>query len=110
MAKSRYLSEELGTEVATPSGYYQPLEEGYVDHQGRRLLYTVGSACVEASCCGVGDWRYIRVEGYLVNDACSGGGNEERGMEIETVEDENERAAISKLLEDKHPGTRIEFR
>jgi hypothetical protein len=110
MARSRYVSEELGSEVATPSGYYRPLEEGYLDHQGRRLLYTLGNACVEASCCGVGDWRYARVEGYVVDDTAGRGGVHGVPVEIETIEDQEERVAIGKLLEEKYPGARVEFR
>jgi len=110
MTRSRYVSEELGSEVRAPSGYYQPLEEGYIDYQGRRLLYTLGNACIETSCCGVGDWRYARVEGYAVDHASGHGGRGSGSIEIETIEDEDERAAIGKLLEDKHPGVRVEFR
>ena len=110
MTRSRYVSEDIGSEVATPSGYYQPLEEGYLDYQGRRFLYTLGNACIEASCCGVGDWRYARVEGYVVGHAAGPGGGGNGPIEIETIEDEDERAAVGKLLEDKHPGVRVEFR
>ena len=110
MARSKYVSEELGREVASPSGYYQPSEEGYLYYQGRGLLYTLGSACIEASCCGVGDWRYARVEGYVVDHAAGPGGGGGGPIEIETIEDEDERAAIHRLLEDTHPGIRVEFR
>jgi hypothetical protein len=104
-----YSPEELGKEVVTPAGYYQPLEEGSVEYAGKSLLYTVGTACIEASCCGRGSWDYLRVEGFLVAavpaDAAGG-----RPVEIDTVDDAGERMVIKSLLQEKHPGVRVEFR
>ena len=68
MARSLYTHEELGREIEAPSGYYQPMEEAWLAFQGRQLLYVLGAACIEASCCGVGSWSYLRVEGYSAED------------------------------------------
>jgi hypothetical protein len=108
--RARHIGQELGAEVEAPSGHYKPLEERFLGHEGRRLLYTLGSACIEVSCCGVGDWQYARVEGYLVEDSHPRGQGDPGGIEIDTIDDERERAAIAKLLEEEHPGVRIEFR
>lgn len=120
-----YLPEELGVEVVAPSGYYMPREEAFLSRGDKRLLCVLGSFCIEASCCGVGSWNYLRVEGYVVEkddsrhgavlvDAAGSDAAGSRaagpGLEIDTVEDPAERAAISSLLLDKHPGVRIEFR
>jgi hypothetical protein len=109
MARSSYVPEDLGNEIAAPSGYYQPLEAGFLDYGGKRLLYTLGTACVEASCCGRGSWNYLRVEGYVVGNAADG---QVAGqpLEIDSIEDESERSAIGRLLLEKHPGVRIEYR
>jgi hypothetical protein len=110
MAREIYLPEELGYEVCTPSGYYQPVDKALVDYGGKRVLYASGIACVDASCCGTGSWQYLRVEGYVVEN----GRHEERiledRIEIDTIEDDGEKTAISRLLLEKHPGARIEFR
>jgi hypothetical protein len=109
VARSIYPADEIGHEIAAPSGYYRPCEQGFTAHAGRRLLYTLGTACIEASCCGRGSWDYLRVEGYVVagpsEDPTTGG-----PVEIDTVEDAAEKAAIARLLQGKHPGARIEFR
>ena len=110
MARSRYVPDEFGNEVAAPSGYYQPLEQGSIDYDGKRLLYTLGIACVEASCCGIGSWNYLRVEGYVVENDSSQNQSDAKDIEIETIEDDSEKTAISELLLDRHPGARIEFR
>jgi len=110
MARTVYVREDFGDEVAAPSGYYQPLEEAFVDYNGKRLLCIVGTACIEASCCGIGSWLYLRVEGYVVDNDSSQSQSGGTCQEIETIEDDGEKRAITKLLLDKHPGARIEFR
>jgi hypothetical protein len=110
MTRSTYSPEILGKEFAAPSGYYQPLEEKIIDHGKRRLLYTLGTACIEASCCGVGSWDYVRVEGYVIEPGSHRDAGEARQIEIDTVEDAGDKALITKLLLDMHPGVRIEFR
>lgn len=110
MTIRNYVPEVFGDEVAAPSGYYVPLEEGFVHYNGRRLLYVSGTACIEASCCGIGSWQYARVEGYVVENDSSQSHGDGTGLEIETIEDEGDRMAIRTLLLDKHPGARIEFR
>jgi len=110
MARAVYIPEDFGTEVSAPSGYYVPLQEEIIDHGGRRLLFVSGAACIEASCCGIGRWGYVRVEGYVVDEDRAGQGSENSCLAIETVEDDGERRAIGRLLQDRYPGARIEFR
>lgn len=104
------MHEDLGNEVVAPSGYYVPLKEEFLDHKGKRVLYILGSSCIEASCCGVSSWTYARVHGYVAGAELSpsraGGG----GFPVDTIEDDAEKRDISRLLMAKHPGVRIEFR
>ncbi len=106
MARLSYALDALGVEVAAPSGYYQPVQEDFLYFQDRRLLYTLGTACIEASCCGVGSWNYLRVEGYLVEGGAGASGT----VEVDTVEATQEKTVITRLLQAKHPGVRVEFR
>lgn len=110
MTRSRYVPEDFGAEVKAPSGYYQPLAEALLDYDGKCLLCTIGTACIEASCCGAGSWGYVRVEGYLLGGASSGARREGQPTEIDTVDDPGDRAAIRTLLLERHPGARVEFR
>ena len=113
MARATYTPESLGTEIEAPSGYYTPVEERFIDLAGKRLLYVLGNACIETSCCGTGSWSYARVEGYVVEAPHPDGAHDDAGrmsLEVETVEDAAERSAIGTLLSDRHPGARVEFR
>ena len=110
MARATYIPEDVGNEVSAPSGYYQPIDKALVDHEGRKVLYTSGIVFIEASCCGIGSWQYVRVEGYVVENEPYQEVSFDNRIEIETIEGDGERSAISKLLLERHPGARIEFR
>jgi hypothetical protein len=110
MARATYIPEDVGNEVSAPSGYYQPVDKAIIDYEGKKILYTSGVACIEASCCGTGSWQYLRVEGYVVDNEPYQDRSFEDRIEIETIEDDGEKKAISKRLLERHPGARIEFR
>ena len=110
MARATYVPEDFGTEVVVPSGYYQPIKEDLVAFDGKQVLYVLGSACVEASCCGIGSWAYVRVEGFVVGEEDPGDESDRKSTQIDTITAERDKAAIGALLLDRHPGARIEFR
>jgi hypothetical protein len=110
VARSTYQPEDFGAEIAAPSGYYRPVAEGWLDCGGRRVLYVMGTACIEASCCGVGSWNYLRVEGFVSDDAAAATGTGGRSLEVDTIEDAGQKEEIARLLGRRYPGARIEFR
>jgi len=112
MTRVQYSRDELGGEIEAPWGYYQPLEEGSLEYESRQVLYTLGSACIEVSCCGHGSWEYARVEGFIIDDDMVSPGGDAGGatVELETVENVEQRAGVSKLIQEKYPGVRVEFR
>ncbi len=113
MAKIAYSRGQMGGEVQAPWGYYQPLEEGSLEYAGRRVIYTLGSACVEVSCCGHGSWDYARVEGFLSAarpSTAAGVASDDSTIELDTVEGPDQRTAIAQLIQQMHPGVRVEFR
>jgi hypothetical protein len=110
VAKATYVPEVFGTEVVAPAGYYLPLEAAFAEYNGRQLLYILGNYGIEASCCGVGSWNYLRVEGYILQSPHPESSTHDACYEIETIENDLETKEIGKLLLDRHPGVRIEFR
>ena len=63
----KYTHQELDCDVLVPRGYYTPLKEVKLKYGDREVLYIVGHAVVESSCCGASDWPYALVTGYIVN-------------------------------------------
>ena len=64
----KYTHLELGKDVEIGiAGYYTPQKEVRLKHNGREVLYVIGKAVVESSCCGTGSWIYAIVPGYIVS-------------------------------------------
>ncbi len=65
--KLEYTHTKLGEDVVCAAGYYTPLKEVRLKHNDREVLYVVGRAVMESSCCGFGSLTYISVPGYIVS-------------------------------------------
>jgi hypothetical protein len=100
---------ELDQEVRTISGYYVPREEHVMPCDGRQVLYIVGDACIDASCCGTASWSYIQVPGYLFQKQIRGGGEQPVVSEIEMITDKAVRQKITESLQKTYPGARVEI-
>jgi hypothetical protein len=98
---TKYLHLEIGKDIATGiAGYYTLLKEVRLPFNGREVLYIVGRAVLEASCCGTGDWTYATVPGYLVGWKTS----TEAGLpasDIEPMLNEAEREEVQRIIQDK---------
>jgi hypothetical protein len=104
-----YTHPELDIEVRAPSGSYIPREENILSYAGREVMYIVGLMVIETSCCGIGSWEYVQVPGYLVRMGETPNKNKEPKSKIDTIQNEKDRTAVYKLLEQKYPGARIEI-
>lgn len=107
--RNEYTHLELGTYVEAPSGYYTPTEEGLLTYRGREVLYVVGETKVEASCCGVGSFRYIQVPGYVIAWKARKNQNDLPVSEVEPIRDEDARREIRKTLQEEYSCSMIEF-
>jgi hypothetical protein len=65
-ALREYCHQTLGEDYGGIAGYYTPVKEVRLEYQGREILYIVGRAVIESSCCGAGNWPYALVPGYIV--------------------------------------------
>lgn len=101
---------ELGKEVQALAGYYTPREEHVLLYNGREVIYILGCVSVDTSCCGVGNWNYIQVLGFLVRKHIRRGETASPVSEIEIIQDEEARSSIRQSLRKKHPGAQIEIR
>ncbi|MFC2058642.1 hypothetical protein ACFLTS_03230 [Chloroflexota bacterium] len=64
---SEYVHLELGQEVNALAGYYIPLKELRLKHDGKEFLCVLGTSTVDASCCGnFNNCAYAIVPGYVV--------------------------------------------
>lgn len=107
--KKELVHPELGKEVHAPAGYYIPMEESILMYHDRKVISILGSICVDAACCGSGNWNYIQVAGFLLHERVRQNSEGQAISEIETITDEHDRQRIQKLLMEKYPSARIEI-
>ncbi len=106
----KYTHLGLGQDIiAGIAGYYTPQKEVRLPYNGREVLYVVGQAAVEASCCGAAGWLYAIVPGYIVSwqGACNEQG--QAVTEVEPVADPRDREAIRRLIQAAEPANLISF-
>ncbi len=107
---TRYTHLELGKDVvAGISGYYIPQKEVRLKYNGREVLYVIGQAVVESSCCGAGSWIYATVPGYIVSWQNT---KNEAGLpasEVEPISDEEARDSIRRTIQTSEATSLVEF-
>ncbi len=106
----KYTHLELNKDVVIGiGGYYTPTKEVRLKCNGREVLYTVGQAVVESSCCGTGSWIYALVSGYVVNWQNV---KNEAGLpvsEVEPILDEETRDKIRQVIQTDEAASLISF-
>ncbi|MGE5254381.1 MAG: hypothetical protein ACM3N7_10485 [Planctomycetaceae bacterium] len=105
-----YVHPELNQKVDFFGGGYFFVEEGRLNHRGKEVLYLVGKAAIESSCCGTGGSAFIKVPGYI--RAWKKGRNETGRpvSEVERIEAREEQREIRGLLGESYPDfSQIEF-
>jgi len=58
---SEYTHLKLNEDVYAIAGYYTPQKEIRLKCNNREVLYVIGQAVIESSCCGSGSWEYAIV-------------------------------------------------
>ena len=103
------LGMKLNEDLYFPAGYYTPQKEVRLKYNNREVLYVVGHAAVESSCCGIGSWAYILVPGYIVNWHSKRNDTGLPVSEVEPITDEASRNGIRKIIIETESISRIEF-
>ena len=105
-----YTHLELGEDYpAGIAGYFTPQKETRLDYRDREVLYVVGQAVIESSCCGIGSWGYVLVPGYVVNWQTR---KNEGGLpvsEVEPISDEETQNNLKQIIQDREDIPRIVF-
>jgi hypothetical protein len=61
-----FVHPELNAEITAIGGYYVLTKEIRIPFQGQSLLYFIGHAVIDTSCCGVGGCGYALVPGFIL--------------------------------------------
>jgi hypothetical protein len=104
-----YVHLEIGEDVHALAGYYTPLKELRLPHNGREVLCVIGMSCVESACCGGGTCSYATVPGYIMSWKES---KNESGLpvsQVEPVADDAAKRAIAKTIKETENIFNIDF-
>lgn len=104
-----YTHQELGQEVHFLPGYYVPLEELRLKYNGREVLYIVGKATVESSCCGTGSCGYALVAGYLLSWKSRANESGQPISEVEPIRDQETKRDITRIIREREGFSNISF-
>ena len=105
----RYRHEELEEEVRFISGSYSFIEENRLSYNGRDVLYVVGAAHVDNSCCGVTGCLFIRVPGYVITWKDGTDAAQKPVSTIAPIKDPQAHTDITRILGNSYPHAVIEF-
>jgi hypothetical protein len=102
-------SPELKRQFQSISGRYELEKEARIRVDGKNVLYVVGNAIVDSSCCGVGGCRYALVPGYLQRYKIRKNDHGLWVSEVEPVVDPESRKKITQLIKRKEWVNQVQF-
>lgn len=92
------------------AGYCVAVEEGSFSYDGREVLYILGCACIDNSCCGAQrNWGYVQVPGFLLRRNTDRDDNGRPVSEVEIIEGERDRNSIRQSLLERYPGIQVDM-
>ena len=94
-----YVHQGLNQEITAIGGHYVLVKEARLPYQGREVLYLVGHAAFDTSCCGPGGCAYALVPGFVTNWHSD---QTEEGLDIsqlEPIENADIQNDIRRLIE-----------
>lgn len=104
-----YTHEQLNREIIAIGGHYMFLKEASLPFQGKVILYLVGCAVFNSTCCGSGGISFARVQGFLHRHKYK---KDPSGREISLIEPitgDVHQAEIRKIVQQKEMVPQVEF-
>ena len=107
--REKNYTHELNNEVRSISGGYTLVREETIEIKGRKVLYAVGNAQMDTSCCGYWGCAYAVVPGYVLKWKYD---SDDRGFSVSRVEpilDEDVKQDVKKYLQMKEGVDQVRF-
>lgn len=100
---------EIAKEVRSIGARYEFDKEAFLNWEDRRILYAVGNAVVDSSCCGFWGCRYCFVAGFVVRFKFDTDKNGNFLSEVIPITDPGERQLLTEALKNKEGASQIIF-
>ena len=100
---------ELGREVTAVGGHYVFGKEIRLPYKSMEILYFVGYAVLDSSCCGVGGCAYVFVPGFIKQWKYRKDENNLSVSQIEPIRNQAVQKEVRKLLQNKEMVLQVNF-
>ena len=104
-----FIHPTLGEEVTAISGHYVFGKELRLPYGGREVLYFVGYAVLDSTCCGVGGSAYVLVAGFIRRWKYKKNSRGCHVSRIEPIMDADDQRQIRNLIQKKEMVYQVTF-
>lgn len=104
-----FVHHKLGGEVRAVGGEYTMIRETRIALDGRELLYLVGYALFDTSCCGVGGCGYAVVPGFIRDWKTKQTPTGEAVSLVEPIENSDVRKEITEIIIRREMVQQVQF-
>ena len=109
-AKSQdFVHPQLGCEVTAIGGHYVFGNEIRMPFDSREILYLVGYAVLDSTCCGVGGVAYVLVAGYIRQWKYKKNQDDCFVSQIETIDDQTIQKEVRNVIQKKEMVYQVTF-
>ncbi len=109
MDTEEFIHPELHREVVAIGGRYVWVKEEQLPFGERQLLYLVGYAVLDTTCCGVGGFACALVPGFVVEWKSGRSPDGRPVSRVERVRDEALQAEIRRRIRERETVYQIQF-
>ena len=106
---TEYTHQELNQEIIAIGGEYILVKEVRLPFDGREILYIVGHAAFDSSCCGVSGCAYALVPGFILDWRAEYNTAGLPVSQIEPVQSKAVQDRIRKLIFEKEIVQQVQF-
>jgi hypothetical protein len=106
---AEYVHQALNQEVAAIGGYYTLVKEVRLPFDGQEILYLVGHAVFDTTCCGVGGCAYALVPGYVLSWKSMTNKDGFAISQVEPIGDKDAQEQIRQRIERKEVVQQVRF-
>jgi hypothetical protein len=100
---------QLGQEVTAIGGHYVFGKEIRLSFHSREILYFVGYAVLDTTCCGVGGVAYVLVAGFIRQWKHKKNEGDCFVSQIETIDDQTIQKEVRKAIQKKEMVYQVTF-
>ena len=104
-----FVHPKLGQEVTAIGGHYVFGKEIRLPYNDREILYFVGYAVLDSTCCGVGGCAYVLVPGYIRQWKYKKNPNDGAVSLVEPIYGRTDQKQIRNLIQKKEMVYQVTF-